>query len=117
TSKQGRRLVVGEYQEEVLTLDLQISKEVEPSTREEVAELNARDMDELNLGNGEHLEREVSSPSSTSESLEPQETNTPNNHSLAEDAPDMTEPPRKQLPPRHTRGIPKPTYEPEISSK
>ncbi|XLS87361.1 hypothetical protein HN51_037527 [Arachis hypogaea] len=94
----------GKYQEEVLTLDLQIPKEVELSTREEVAELNARDMDELNLGNDEHLEREVSSPSSASESLEPQEINTPNNHSSAEDAPDMAEPSRKQLPPRHTRG-------------
>ncbi|XLR32772.1 hypothetical protein S83_060672, partial [Arachis hypogaea] len=107
----------GEYQEEVLTLDLQIPKEVELSTRDEVAELNAQDMDELNLGNGEHVEREVSSPSSASESLEPQETNTPNNHSSAEDAPDMAEPSRKQLPPHHTTGIPKPTYEPEISSK
>ena len=29
----------------------------------------------------------------------------------------MSEPSRKQLPPRHTKGIPKPTYEPELSSK
>ena len=29
----------------------------------------------------------------------------------------MSKPPRKQLPPRQTRGIPKPTYEPELSSK
>ncbi|XLR66650.1 hypothetical protein S83_017322, partial [Arachis hypogaea] len=106
-----------EYQEEVLNLDLQISKEVELSTREEVAELNAQDMDELNLGNGEHLEKEVSSLSLASESLEPQEANTPNNHLLAEDAHDMAKPSRKQLPPRHNRGIPKPTYELEISSK
>nr|XP_025703200.1 uncharacterized protein LOC112803971 [Arachis hypogaea] len=93
----------GEYQEEVLNLDLQISKEVELSTREEVAELNAQDMDELNLGNGEHLEKEVSSLSLASESLEPQEANTPNNHLLAEDAHDMAKPSRKQLPPRHNR--------------
>ena len=47
-----------------------------------------------------------------SESLTPQEADTPN-QLLAEDAP---EPSRRQLPQRHTRGIPKPTYEPEISS-
>ena len=29
----------------------------------------------------------------------------------------MSEPPRKQLQQRQTRGIPKPTYEPELSSK
>jgi hypothetical protein len=29
----------------------------------------------------------------------------------------VSEPSRKQLPPCHTRGIPKPTYEPELSSK
>ena len=29
----------------------------------------------------------------------------------------MSESPRKQLPPHQTRGIPKPTYEPELSSK
>ena len=29
----------------------------------------------------------------------------------------MSEPPRKQLPPHQTRGIPIPTYEPELSSK
>ncbi|XP_072062323.1 uncharacterized protein [Arachis hypogaea] len=107
----------GEYQEEVLTLDLQIPKEVELSTREEVAKLNARDMDELNLGNGEHLEREVSSPSSASESLEPQETNTPNNYLSAEDAPDMAEPSRKKLPPRHTRALADPRWKAAINEE
>ena len=51
-----------------------------------------------------------------SESLTPQATDTPN-QSPAEDGPAiMSEPPRKQLPPRQTRGIPKPTYEPKLSS-
>ena len=51
-----------------------------------------------------------------SESLAPQATDTPN-QSPAEDGPAvMSEPPRKQLPPRQTRGIPKPTYEPKLSS-
>ena len=40
------------------------------------------------------------------------------NLSPVEDGPAvMSEPPRKQLPPCQTRGIPKPTYEPELSSK
>ena len=47
-----------------------------------------------------------------SESLTPKETDTPN-QLLVEDAP---EPSRRQLPQRHTRGIPKPTYEHELSS-
>ena len=51
------------------------------------------------------------------ESLAPQATDTPN-QSSAEDGPAVVfEPPRKQLPPRQTRGIPKPTYELELSSK
>ena len=52
-----------------------------------------------------------------SESLAPQATDTPN-QSPAEDGPAvMSEPLRKQLPLRQTRGISKPTYEPELSSK
>ena len=52
-----------------------------------------------------------------SESLSPQATDTPN-HSPAEDGPTVVfKPPRKQLPPRQTRGIPKTTYEPKLSSK
>ena len=52
-----------------------------------------------------------------SESLAPQATDTPN-QSLAEDGLAVVfEPPRKQLRPRQTRGIPKPTYEPKLFSK
>ena len=51
------------------------------------------------------------------ESLAPQATDTPN-QSPAEDGPTViSEPLRKQLPPLQTRGIPKPAYEPELSSK
>ncbi|KAK2996779.1 hypothetical protein RJ639_025625 [Escallonia herrerae] len=60
----------------------------------------------------EHAETEVVTPSQ-SEFDTPHATDTPH-QSLAEDAP---EPHRKQLPQRLTRGIPKPTYEPELCSK
>ena len=64
----------------------------------------------------EDLDNEVVDQPS-SESLVPQATDTPN-QSPAEDGPVVvSEPLRKQLPPRQTRGIPKPTYEPELSSK
>ena len=51
-----------------------------------------------------------------SESFVPQATDTPN-QSPIEDGPAVVSEPRKQLPLRQTRGIPKPTYEPELSSK
>ena len=51
-----------------------------------------------------------------SESLPPKATDTPN-QSPAEDGPVVVSELRKQLPLRQTRGIPKPTYEPELSSK
>ncbi|KAK3014747.1 hypothetical protein RJ639_009902 [Escallonia herrerae] len=60
----------------------------------------------------EHAETEVVTPSQ-SEFDTPHSTDTPH-QSLAEDAP---EPHKKQLPQRLTRGIPKPTYEPELCSK
>ena len=64
----------------------------------------------------EDLENEVVDQP-PSESLAPQATDTLT-QSPTEDGPVvMSEPPRKQLPPRQTRGIPKPTYEPELSSK
>ena len=48
-----------------------------------------------------------------SESLIAQEANTPN-QSLSKDVP---EPSRRQLPKRHTKGIPKPTHESKLYSK
>ncbi|PNX82738.1 retrovirus-related Pol polyprotein from transposon TNT 1-94, partial [Trifolium pratense] len=62
-------------------------------------------------------EMEVIEPLSFDEDVEPQEFSVPN-QSSAEDAPNsMFEPPIKKLPPRQNRGIPKSTYEPEISSR
>ena len=52
-----------------------------------------------------------------SESLAPQETDTPNQSPVENGHVVVPEPPRKQLPPRQTKGIPKPTYEPKLSSK
>jgi hypothetical protein len=60
---------------------------------------------------------EVIDPVSFDNDVEPQDFSVPN-QSSAEDVPNsMVEPPRKQLPPRQNRGIPKSTYEPEISSR
>lgn len=52
-----------------------------------------------------------------SELLAPQVTDTPNQSPVADNPPIVSEPPRKQLPPRQTRGIPRPAYEPELSSR
>ena len=52
-----------------------------------------------------------------SESLTPQATDTPKQSPVEDGLVLVSKPPRKQLPPRQTRGIPKPTYEPELSSK
>ena len=132
----------GEYQEEVQTLDyeveedqiLEFPKHVNHdvgnldtsginldasgdehsqlgSTNQEVGELDLSGIP-LDQSDEIHPETEVVAPSSF-ESLTPQATNTPN-QSFAED---VLEPVRKQLPQRKTRGIPKPTYEPDLSSK
>ena len=50
-----------------------------------------------------------------SESLAPHAIDTPNQSPAEDGLTVVSEPPRKQLP--QTRGIPKPTYEPELSSK
>ena len=47
------------------------------------------------------------------ESLTPQATDTPNQSPVEDGSAVMSEPLRKQLPLRQTRGIPKPTYKPE----
>lgn len=69
------------------------------------------------IASQEYQEMEVIDPLSFDEDVEPQEFPVPN-QSSDEDVPNsMVEPPRKQLPPRQNRGIPKSTYEPEISSR
>ena len=78
-------------------------------------DLSGKNLDHSGDGRDEDLENEVVDQP-PSESLAPQATDTPN-QSLAEDGlVVMSEPPRKQLLSRQTRGIPKPTYEPELSS-
>ncbi|KAA8529929.1 hypothetical protein F0562_034467 [Nyssa sinensis] len=52
-----------------------------------------------------------------SESLMPQSADTPNQFPATDVLDLVSEPSRTQLPPRLARGIPKPTYEPELSSK
>lgn len=70
----------------------------------------------LDKSGDEHSETEILDPHSF-EFQVPHVTDMPN-QSFADDVPDLeSEPSRKQLPPRCTRGIPKPTYEPELSSK
>ena len=126
----------GEHLEEVQALyyDFLISIEGELSEpgnnlngnekeRPELGNENSGELDlsGINLEHGgdvrdEDLDNEVVDQP-PSESLSPQATDTPN-QSPAEDGPAIvSEPLRKQLPPRQTKCIPKPTYEPEISSK
>ena len=126
----------GEHLEEVQALDYDflISIEGELSkpgnnlngNEKERPELGNEDTGELDLSginlehNGyerdEDLDNEVVDQP-PSESLAPQATDTPN-QLPTEDGPVVaSEPPRKQLPPLQTRGIPKPTYEPELYSK
>ena len=126
----------GEHLEEVQALDYDflISKEGEISelgnnlngNEKELLELGIENAGELDFSGinldhsgderDEDLDNEVVDQP-LSESLAPQATDTPN-QSPAEDGPAIvSEPPRKQLSLRQTRGIPKPTYEPELSSK
>ena len=91
--------------------------------RPEIGNENAGELDlsGINLDhNGNERDKDLENEvidQPPSESLEPHAIDTPN-QSPAEDGPVvMSEPPRKQLPPLQTRGIPKPTYEPELSSK
>ena len=64
----------------------------------------------------EDLENEVVDQP-RSEYLAPQEIDTPNQSHAKDGLAVVFEPPSKQLPPCQTRGIPKPTYKPELSSK
>ena len=126
----------GEHLEKVQALDYDFLISIEGELSELGNNLNGNEKERPELGNenageldlsginldhsgderDEDLDNEVVDQP-TSESLAPQATDTPN-QSPAEDGPAIvSEPPRKQLPPCQTRGIPKPTYEPELSSK
>ena len=126
----------GEHQEEVQALDYDFLISIEGELSEPGKNMNGNEKEGSKIGNenageldlsginldhngdecDEDLENEVVNQP-PSESLAPQEIDTPN-QSPAEDGPAiMSEPPRKQLPSCQTRGIPKPTYEPELSSK
>ena len=126
----------GEHLEEVQALDYDFLISIEGELSELGNNMNGNEKERPELGNenageldlsginldhsgderDEDLENEVVDQP-PSKSLTPQATDTPN-QSPVEDGPTvMSEPPRKQLPPRQTRGIPKPTYEPELSSK
>ncbi|XP_031265646.1 uncharacterized protein LOC116124075 isoform X1 [Pistacia vera] len=106
----------GEYcQEEIQTLDyvVQDVEDYESQTRPVVRQEDEVDDENVKV---------VSNPSveaSQSKSLIPGMSQS----SFVENVPDLeseaieSEPIRKQLPPRSTRGIPKPTYEPQLSSK
>ena len=121
----------GEHLEEVQVLDYDFMISIEGELSEPGKNLNGNekecpelgnenagefDLSGINLDHGgderdEDLNNEVVDQP-PSESLAPQATDTPNQSLVV-----VSKPPRKQLPPRQTRGIPKPTYEPKLSSK
>ena len=126
----------GEHLEEVQALDYDFLISIEGELSEPGNNLNGNEKERPELGNenaseldlsginlnhsgderDEDLENEVMDQP-PSESLAPQATDKLN-QSPVEDGPAVvSKPPRKQLPPRQTRGIPKPTYEPGLSSK
>ncbi|KAK3037179.1 hypothetical protein RJ639_031066 [Escallonia herrerae] len=120
----------GEHQKEIQTLDyddelaenvdVHISEDTQISEDAGNLDISEDELSEpinqvgkfVEESSQEHAETEVVTPSQ-SEFDTPHATDTPH-QSLTEDAP---EPHRKQLPHRLTRGIPKPTYEPELCSK
>ena len=123
----------GEHLEEVQALDYDFLISIEGELSEPGNNLHGNEKERHELGNEnageldfsginldhngyEDLDNEVVDQP-PSESLAPQATDT-SNQSPAKDEPVVvSEPPRKQLPPRQTKGIPKPTYELELSSK
>ena len=126
----------GEHLEEVQALDYDFLISIKGKLSEPGNNLNGKEKERPKLGNenvgeldlsginlehsdderDEDLDNEVVDQP-PSESLAPQATDTPN-QSPDEDGPVVvSEPPRKQLPPRQTRGIPKPINELELSSK
>ena len=126
----------GEHLEEVQALDYDFLISIEWELPEPSNNLNGNEKERLELGNenvgeldlsginldhigderDEDLENEVVDQP-PSESLAPQVTDTPNQSPTEDRRAVMSEPLRKQLLPHQTRGIPKPTYEPELSSK
>ena len=126
----------GEHLEEVQALDYDFLISIEGELSEPGNNLNGNEKERPELGNenageldlsginldhsgderDEDLENEVVDQP-PSESLAPQATDTPNQSPDKDGPAVMSEPPRKQLPPRQIKGIPKPTYEPELSSK
>lgn len=112
----------GEKQKEVLTLDhdTHVQEEIELTPQEVVGSISD---DNQEMGIEVPILSEISTTSQDlheemgNEEAPPEEIVVPN-QSLVEDALDLvSEPSRKQLPPRQNRGIPKSSYEPEISSK
>ena len=95
-----------ENKQEMSELDLEQSGDEHPITEEVGLSPTQPEIEEVGLSPTqpeiEFLENMASSPVDIS------------HQSLTEDVP---EPHRRQLPQRHTRGIPKPTYEPNLSSK
>ena len=126
----------GEHLEEVQALDYDFLISIEGELSKPGNNLNGNEKEHPKLGNenageldlsginldhsgdksDEDLDNEVADQP-PSQSLAPQATNTPNQSPIEDGPTVVSEPPRKQLPPRQTRGIPKPTYEPELSSK
>jgi hypothetical protein len=111
----------GEKQKEVLTLDhdIQVHEKIE-LTPQVVGGSISDDNQEMRLD--VPLFSDISTPQDLQEEMEvignedvpTQEIVVPNQSSI-EDSIDLVS--RKQLPPRHNRGIPKSSYEPEISNK
>lgn len=126
----------GEYLEEVQALDYDFLISIEGEFSEPGNNLNGNETERPELGNENAGELDLSGinldhsgderdedpenevvEQPPSESLAPQATDTPNQSPAEDGLAVVSEPPRKQLPPRQTRGIPTPTYEPELSSK
>ena len=126
----------GEHLEEVQALDYDFLNSIEGELSEPGNNLNGNekecpklsnenvgelDLSGINLDHSgderdEDLDNEVVDQP-PSECLAPQATNTPNQSPVQDGPAVVSEPPRKQLPPHQTRGIPKPPYEPKLSSK
>ena len=126
----------GEHLEEVQALDYDFLISIEGELSEPGNNMNGNEKERPKIGNenageldlsginlnhsgderDEDLDNEVVDQP-PSESLAPQVIDTPNQSPAEDGRAVVSEPPRKQLPLHQTRGIPKPTYEPKLSSK